>query len=405
MPVTFEHTTLPNGLTILSETDPDAHTGAAGFFVRTGSRDETTDLMGVSHFLEHMMFKGTERRSADDINREFDEIGAHYNAWTSSEMTCFYAQVLPEQMAPAIDLLGDMMRPALRAEDFNTERAVILEEIAMYKDNPFWVLYDKSLSHRYPGHPLGHLVLGTKETIRDMPVESMRAYFDRRYSADNTVVALSGRIDFDAVVRDVERLCANWQNTGARRDSAEPVAPDAEFDLKDEGLSRAYLLSLSPAPAMQDMRRYAAMLLGKALGDADNSLVHWAVVENGLADEAQVSYEPHDGGGNWFIYASCSPDRVADVRARIDAEIATALDKITDRDLERLRNKAATGVTVAGERPGGRMQRLGRLWMYLGEHLTLEEELDRLTSVTLDDLRAVYEAHPFSPRTTGVLHP
>jgi predicted Zn-dependent peptidase len=405
MAVTFEKTTLPNGLTILSETDPDAHTSAAGFFVRTGSRDETSDLMGVSHFLEHMMFKGTDRRSADDINREFDEIGARYNAWTSSEMTCFYAQVLPEQMGPAIDLLGDMMRPALRDDDFNTERGVILEEIAMYKDNPFWVLYDHALGKRYPGHPLGHMVLGTSETITALPVQAMRDYFAARYSADNTVVALAGKIDFDRVVADVERLCGQWKNTGATRDETEPQAPEATFLERDEGLNRAYILSLSPAPAMQDMRRYAAMLLGKALGDPDNSLVHWAVIDNGLADEAQISYEPHDGGGNWFIYASCSPDRVEDVQARIDEQIATALDQITDRDLERLRNKAATGVTVAGERPGGRMQRLGRLWTYLGEHLTLEEELERLTSVTLDDLRAVYEAYPFAPRTTGVLRP
>ncbi|MFG0273795.1 MAG: M16 family metallopeptidase [Phycisphaerales bacterium] len=126
MPVTFEHATLPNGLTIVGEIDRDAHTSACGFFVKTGARDETSDLMGVSHFLEHMMFKGTDRRTADDINREFDELGAKYNAYTSSEITCFYAQTLPEHTAQAVDLLADMMRPALRDEDFNQERNVIL---------------------------------------------------------------------------------------------------------------------------------------------------------------------------------------------------------------------------------------------------------------------------------------
>jgi predicted Zn-dependent peptidase len=405
MPVTFEHATLPNGLTIVGEIDRDAHTSACGFFVKTGARDETTDLMGVSHFLEHMMFKGTDTRTADDINREFDELGAKYNAYTSSEITCFYAQTLPEHNAPAVDLLADMMRPALRDEDFNQERNVILEEIAMYKDNPFWVLYDETIQRRYPTSPLGHRVLGTDDTIKALQRDQMRNYFTRRYSADNTVVALAGDVDFDAVTKQIEQLCGGWQTTGAARDNAEPAAIAADFAKQDDKVNRAYLLMLTPAPAMQDERRYAASLLAKALGGSDNSRLHWALVETGLADEAQASYDPHDGGGNYFVFASCSPDRAPEVGRILDAEIANLLDNTSDADLERLRNMAATGVTLAGERPSGRMQRLGRLWTMLGEHLTLEEELDRLTAVTMDDVRAVYEAFPFQPRTVGALTP
>src|SRR5690606_38952834 len=140
---TFQHATLPNGLTVIAEVDPEAHTAAAGFFVKTGARDEASPLMGVSHFLEHMMFKGTDQRSAEELNRQFDLIGARNNAYTTSELTCFYASVLPERLlgaGGAVDLLADMMRPALREEDFDTEKKVILEEIAMYEDNPFWVL-------------------------------------------------------------------------------------------------------------------------------------------------------------------------------------------------------------------------------------------------------------------------
>jgi len=229
MAVTFEQATLANGLTILGECDESAHTAAAGFFVKTGARDESAALMGVSHFLEHMMFKGTKRRSADDINREFDELGASYNAYTTSEMTCFYAHVLPEQLGKSIDLLGDMMRPALREEDFAQERGVILEEIAMYKDNPFWVLYDEVSTRRYPGHALGHLVLGTTQTIQEMHASQMREYFEHWYAADNTVVALSGRVDFDTAVAQLQELCAGWSTLGAARDNAEPAAASDDF--------------------------------------------------------------------------------------------------------------------------------------------------------------------------------
>ena len=137
--------TLSNGLVILGEVDAAAHTAAAGFFVRTGARDEPTPLMGVSHFLEHMMFKGSDRRTAFQVNEDFDRIGASHNAFTSGEMTCFHAHVLPEHLPAAVDMLADILRPALRQADFDEEKGVILEEIAMYEDNPFMALYERMM--------------------------------------------------------------------------------------------------------------------------------------------------------------------------------------------------------------------------------------------------------------------
>ena len=148
MSIQFQQTTLPNGLTILAESSDDARTSAVGFFVKAGTRDEQLPVMGVSHFLEHMMFKGTARRTADDVNREFDEIGADYNAYTSHEKTVYYAHVLPEFLANAVDLLGDMLRPALREDDFSMEKNVILEEISMYEDRPQWRLQRRRHRHR-----------------------------------------------------------------------------------------------------------------------------------------------------------------------------------------------------------------------------------------------------------------
>src|SRR5205814_8497050 len=153
MPMQFHHHTLPNGLNIIGETSPSARSVAIGFFVRTGSRDETPAECGVSHFLEHMVFKGTPRRTAFDVNRDFDRIGASYNAFTSEENTVFYGAILPEYLPQAVDILADILRPSLRGDDFNMAKNVIIEEIGMYEDNPGWSAYDHAQWHYFRSHP------------------------------------------------------------------------------------------------------------------------------------------------------------------------------------------------------------------------------------------------------------
>ncbi len=405
MPVIFEKAHLDNGLTVIGEIDRNAHTASAGFFVKTGARDETAELMGVSHFLEHMMFKGTPNRSADEVNLAFDEMGADYNAYTSAEMTCFYATTLPERYGEAVELLADILRPALREADFDTERGVILEEIAMYRDVPFWNLYEAAMERHYGRHPLGHRVLGTEQTVAEMSAESMRAYFENRYSADNAVLAVAGAVDFDKTVADAERLCGEWNRSGAKRDGAAPMVDGSSFTLRDAAVQRAYMLMLAPAPAVQSEDRYAAMMLAKVLGDSDNSRLHWALAETGLAEEAQAAYDPSDGVGLFYLYASGEPSKADAIWSAAMNELDSLLDSLDESDLERLRNKLATQVTLAGERPSGRMQRIGRLWTYLGQHATLEDELARINAVTLDNLRRVHREFPFSPRTVGRLLP
>ncbi len=405
MAVTFRHATLPNGLSIVAETDPDAHSAAVGFFVKTGARDEDGAVMGVSHFLEHMMFKGTARRSADDVNREFDGIGASYNAFTTSEITAFHAHVLPEYLRTATDILADILRPALRTEDFDTEKGVILEEIAMYKDNPFWVLYERSMEEFYGSHPLGYRVLGTADTITALQRDQMQAYFDHRYSADNTTVALAGRVDFDDAVSQIGELCGPWRRTGARRDASGPRVNGKSFEMRDSRINRAYMLEVRPGPAMGDDARYASFMLAKVLGDPDNSRLHWALIETGIAEDAQAGFEPQDGTGMYYLYASGDPERADEIWAIAEREVAGLRDTLSEDDLQRLRTKLATAVTLAGEKPGGRMQRLGRMWPYLGKYISLEEELARINAVTLKDLRSACDAMTASARTVGRLMP
>ena len=221
----FLRHTLPNGLEIVAERNAAAYSTAVGFFVRTGARDESDAVAGVSHFLEHMMFKGTPSRSADDVNREFDEMGAHYNAFTNEENTVYYAAVLPEHQDRAVELLADILRPSLREDDFNTEKQVILEEIQMYEDQPPFGADDKCRAMHYGPHPLGRSVLGTAESVGQLPVAAMREYFRRRYSPENIVLAGAGRIDFDALTALAGRLCGGWQRTAAGRAGRAGPAP------------------------------------------------------------------------------------------------------------------------------------------------------------------------------------
>src|SRR3977135_3352720 len=192
----FHHHVLPNGLTVVGESSPSARSVAVGFFVRTGARDESADLSGVSHFLEHMVFKGTPRRSSLDVNRDFDRIGAFSNAYTSEENTVFYAAILPEYLPQAVDILADIMRPSLRGEDFEMEKKVIIEEIGMYEDQPMWCAYDHAKKAYFDGHPLGNSVLGSVQSVQGLKRDQMHAYYDRRYVAPNITVAIAGSFDW-----------------------------------------------------------------------------------------------------------------------------------------------------------------------------------------------------------------
>jgi predicted Zn-dependent peptidase len=401
----FHQHRLPNGLTVIAEANPDAHTAAVGFFVKTGARDEDAPVMGVSHFLEHMMFKGTARRTADDVNREFDEIGASYNAFTSHENTVYHARVLPEHLPHAVDLLGDMLRPALRDDDFDMEKNVILEEISMYDDRPQWRLHDTLIEKHFTGSPLGHRVLGTAQTVKDLQVDQMRGYFEDRYSPDNITVAAAGRIGFDDLLKDVEKIAGSWQPTGAKRSYGEPTAHDQDFTLTDAKLNRHYVAMMCPAPSSQDPRRYAAKVLADVLGDDDGSRLYWALVDPGLADEADLSYYSQDQIGSFVAFASCDPERAAQVEPLLLKTLDDYAAQIDAAEIDRAKNKLATLATLQDESPGGRMRSLGMQWTYLGAYTPLSEELERLMAVSADDVRSLVTQMPFRPRTVARLGP
>lgn len=405
MPVEFKTATLDNGLTILAEIDPTAQSVGAGFFVKTGARDEQTPLMGVSHYLEHMMFKGTDDISAEQLNQVFDDLGASNNAYTTRESTCFYAHVIPDSSERAIEMLSKMMRPALRQDDFDTEKNVIQEEIAMYADNPFWVLYEQCVANHYNTHGLGHRVLGTPESIEAMQRDQMLDYFQNRYSADNTIVSLAGNLDFDTTVDQIKTLCGHWNTSNPSRVTDRPKTGHEPFTMTSDRVNRGYILGLSDAPPQSSDDRYAASLMTQILGGADNSRLHWALIETGIAEEAMAAYDGLDGTGDYFMYASGDPDSLDQIWEVMTKEIRALKDSITEEDLAKLRSKMLTSVTLAGEKPAGRMQRLGRLWLACGKYQSLEEEIELINAVSVDAIKDLIDRYPLDQGTIGKMLP
>ena len=399
MALAFKHTELDNGLTVVGEVNPDAHTAAAGFFVNVGTRDEPAELMGVSHFLEHMMFKGTANRTADEVNRDFDRIGADYNAFTHQENTAYFAHVLPEHLGAAIEILADILQPTLRAEDFEMERNVILEEIGMYRDRPFWTAFERALELHFAGHPLGYRVLGTEQTIRSMKRDAMEQYFRQRYSPDNIVLSVSGAVDFDAVVEQVGRQCGGWAPTGVQR-SPGVFDPGAGDETERDGkLTNHYLVAISDAPSRQDERRYAAAVLASLLGDDEGSRLYWKLVDPGLADEAELSHQPFDGCGTFIAFVACPPGSASEVEAGLAEVLAGAGGRFEPGEVERARTKIAMDLTLQNERPAGRMLAIGTDWVYNRHYRSLDEQIERVMAVDAEALGELVESCPFDQRT------
>ncbi len=402
----FREQTLPNGLQVVAECNGAAYSTALGFFVNAGARDETDAISGVSHFLEHMVFKGTARRSADDVNREFDEMGAHYNAFTNEENTVFYAAVLPEYQDRAVDLLADILRPSLRDEDFHTEKKVILEEIQMYDDQPPFGADDKCRALFCGSHPLGRSVLGTAESVGGLTPDAMHAYFRHRYSPGNMVLAGAGQIDFDRLVAIAQKCCGDWEPSPVVRTLERLPSRDGFQVLHRESAAQQYLLQLTAGPSAEDDDRYAAKLLATVLGDDSGSRLYWELVDPGFAETASLHHTEHQGAGMMMTYMSCEPNEVADnLRRIIDVYRQAEAEGISAAELDQAKNKIRSRIVLSGERPRGRLFAVGSDWIYRREYRTVEAELQTVAGISLDEVLAVLAKYPLTRPTTITIGP
>lgn len=402
----FRNAVLDNGLEIVAEDNSKAHSLGLGFFVKTGSRDETDETAGVSHFLEHMVFKGTPTRTADDVNREFDEMGAHYNAYTSEESTVYHAAVLPEYQERTLALLADIMRPSLREEDFNTEKQVIVEEIHMYHDQPPFCLDETCKAAHFGSHPLGRSVLGTVESVTNLTVDAMHDYFRLRYSPQNVMLAAAGKMDFDALVESAEKYCGSWESWQTDR-TIEAPPPHSSFEcLTNPHATQEYAVQLSAAPGATDDERFAAKVLTVILGDDSGSRLYWELIDPGLAEHVSLGHYDYQGAGLFMTYLSSAPEAVAECLQRIlDVYRKAENDGFEQAELEQAKCKISSRIVLGSERPRNRLFIVGGNWNHRREYRTVKDDLDSIAAVTTEALETVLMKYPLTMSTTFVIGP
>lgn len=397
----FHQQTLANGLQVIAEINPSVHSIAAGFFVRTGARDETPEVSGVSHFLEHMAFKGNDKLSADDVNRIFDEVGANYNASTGEEITMYYAAVLPEYMDTTMELLSVLMQPTLAQDDFDMEKKVILEEIGMYDDHPSFTAYDHVMATHFSGHPLGQSILGTNDSITALTSDQMKRYHGDHYKAGNITLAVAGNTQLDTLMEVVERHCGNLPAGKTERSLPELVTEHRQKLVTKESSVQQHIMQMGVAPKGTEHLRFAAEIVAVVVGDDSNSRLFWELVDPGHVESADLGYNEYDGAGTWMTYLSCMPDDTeSNIRRMENVFEDVNRDGIRVDELEQAKNKVASRIVLRGERPMGRLSSLGGNWVYRGEYASVADDLDRIRSVSLEDIRELLDKYPIRMNTT-----
>jgi predicted Zn-dependent peptidase len=402
----FREHTLANGLEIIAECHPRAYSTALGFFVKTGSRDEQDANHGVSHFLEHMAFKGTARRSAADLNRELDEIGSHSNAYTGEEQTVYVAAFLPEYQPRAVELLSDLLRPALREDDFALEKQVILEEIAKYEDQPPFGAHEKCVALHFGTHPLGRSVLGTTRSVEALTRAQMLDYFQHRYSPRNIALVAAGRVDFEQLIKSAQRYCGDWEPWEAPRQTPPAPPGGGALMIHKDTATQQYVVQTSNGPASADPERYAARVLAAILGDTSGSRMFWELFDRGLAECAMMEACDFQGAGLMVAYLCCAPEDAASNLATMEQIFADAQSQgVTEEELAQAKSKLRSNVVLHAERPANRLFSVGNNWLQRRQYRTVRETVRCYEAVTCADVAAVLARYPLTPHTTVAVGP
>ncbi|MFD6993530.1 M16 family metallopeptidase [Streptomyces sp. NPDC059943] len=396
---TVRRTTLPGGLRVVTETLPSVRSATFGIWVQVGSRDETPTLNGATHYLEHLLFKGTKKRSALDISSAIDAVGGEMNAFTAKEYTCYYARVLDTDLPLAIDVVCDMLTGSLiEAEDVDAERGVILEEIAMTEDDPGDCVHDL-FSHTMLGDtPLGRPVLGTVDTVNALDRSRIARFYKKHYDPTHLVVAAAGNVDHATVVRQVRRA---FEKAGAlSRTDAVPVAPrEGRRDLRTAGrvellnrkTEQAHIVLGMPGLSRTDERRWALGVLSTALGGGMSSRLFQEVREKrGLAYSVYSYTSGFADCGLFGIYAGCRPSQVHDVlKICRDGLDQVASEGLGDEEIGRAVGQLSGSTVLGLEDTGALMNRIGKSELCWGTQMSVDDMLARIAAVTPDDVRAV----------------
>ena len=400
-------TRLDGGLTVVSEHMADVRSASIGFWVGTGSVDEPGAHAGASHFLEHLLFKGTEERSARSIALAVDSVGGDMNAYTTKEHTAFYVRLLGDDADMGVNLLSDIVwSPAFRPDEFESERQVILEEILMHADDPADLVHDVLASALWPDHPLGREVLGTAETVTAVSVADVAAFHAAHYRPANVVVAAAGDIDHDHICDLVaSRLPGGDQ--GGPPDRSQPATPGRPSDRRQRDTEQTHLIVALPGPDREDEERHPMAIVDHILGGGMSSRLFQSIrEERGLAYSVYSYRLGFENAGALAVYAGTSPEHEQAVLELIEAELANIAEKgITEEELAVARGHARGSMALGLEDSGARMARIGHAQLAHGRVLTLDEIDRRLDALTLDGINEVAAKWLAGPRTVVTVGP
>src|SRR4051812_40626827 len=394
----ISRTVLPGGLRIVTEAMPGVRSASVGIWVPVGSRDETPALAGTSHFLEHLLFKGTTRRSALDIASEMDAVGGEFNAFTEKEHTCFYATVLDRDLPLAIDIVADVVLDAtITAQDVDVERGVVLEEIAMRDDDPADLVHDEFAGALFGDVPLGRSILGTEDSIHALTRRQIHGYYKRRYTTDAMVVSVAGNVDHGEVVALVRTAFAGQLDAarGPVAPRSGPLhpphgAPAQPILVRPDETEQANVVLGCRGLARNAPDRYALGVLSSALGGGMSSRLFQRIrEERGLAYSVYTFSSGYADTGLFGIYAGCQPGKADEVLSLILTEFAAvARGELDEAEIERGKGQMR-GATVLGlEDAGSRMTRIGKSEIAYGDVLGVDELLRRVDAVTVADVTA-----------------
>ncbi|WP_210502509.1 M16 family metallopeptidase [Nocardioides xinjiangensis] len=407
-------TVLPSGLRIVTEQMAGTRSASIGVWVNVGSRDETPTLHGCSHFLEHLLFKGTAERTAMDISVALDAVGGEFNAFTTKEYTVFHARVLDEDLATAVDVLGDMVTASTLSEaDVEAERDVILDEIAMHDDDPDDVVHNLFAAQAWGDTPLGRPIAGTEASISAMTRAQIHRFYRRHYRADNMVVSVAGNVDHASVVRQVKRA---FGRSGFLDGEAEPTLSQQSEQARKvhPGTSRTVrpqeqvnLVVGVKGLTRTDPRRYTLGVLNTALGGGTSSRMFQEVRElRGLAYSVYSFATHHADAGVVGVSVGCLPGKYDAVLETVRGELAkVAAEGLTEEEVERGKGQLKGGLVLGLEDSGSRMSRIGKAELVHDELLTIDEVVARIEAVTAEDVSALARELFSQPELLAVVGP
>jgi predicted Zn-dependent peptidase len=391
----FFQETLPNGLVVVTEVMPDVRSAACGFLVRTGARDDPPELAGLSHFLEHMCFKGTARRSAEQINIGFDEIGADNNAQTSKDQTFYYSWGRTDDLPTHLDLLADMMRSTLPPEELETERGVILEEIASYKDDLSSDAYDFLYETICPGHPLSWPVLGYDRTVTSMRPQDLRRYLDRRYAPANMALIVAGNVNPRDIHDLAIRHCGQWENAdSSARDRRPPtLRTGTAVQQIDRFHQQVVILAFPSACGIHKLDETAEAVT--AILGGPNSRFFWNIYQKGLATRISAVRDEYVDSGLLILFALCEPENAERVLAAMRREAQDlSRNGPEPKEIQRVKNHRRTMLATESEAPGYRLGQIADDVDYLGAPRPAEARLAEVDAVSTETIQEYFREFP-----------